>query len=607
MKMKKRKTQLDLFASKRDTPLRTSERQKDPAKVPDHLDVLLAAKVLSELDVHLARTLTRLARDPNPLVLLGAACISRFVSQGHVCADIKSIASTPISSTMDDESIWPERAPWCSALRESPLVGDEQNPWRPLVLDAEERLYLSRHWHYQQRLVSVLKEKSIQAGYDLAPKRIEKELSTLFPPDSISMTADQRAAVALATNKKLAIITGGPGTGKTFTVVMILAMLLRQAARQFLQDPRILLLAPTGKAASRLVESICAAKNSTWPTEIQSLLQRVPDTASTIHRALVTLKRQPNQFFYNAENPLPADIVIADEASMIDLALMTKLCEAVEPNAHLVLLGDKDQLASVEAGAILGDICAASHGLPGCVVELIHNHRFKEGSGIQLLAQAVKSGHVDKAIESLENRKLLDVEFIERPPTNDLQPIHPFLMEHHGSFPPSTGPICRLQHLSRFMILCAHKFDAKSINHEAASLLAQNKAGEDPWIDGEPIMITRNDYQLKLFNGDMGIISKVDSEWRAFFENRKPLSPARLPPYEPIYALTVHKAQGSEFNTVLLVLPTQPSPVLSRELVYTAITRAKKKVIVFAPQETLKQAIATPVTRASGLQKQLLQ
>ncbi|MCP4678151.1 MAG: exodeoxyribonuclease V subunit alpha [Deltaproteobacteria bacterium] len=548
------------------------------------IEILHREGALSDLDLHFARTMGELAGESRPLVLLGAAAASRFTGEGHVCAPLKQLAGAPIRTSRggDIEGLfWPDEELWLVELMSSSLVGDGSRP-TPLVLE-DDRLYLTRYWRYEQRLAALLNERA-----------------------------------GLADKSKLAIISGGPGTGKTSTVVRILAALIEQS-RPDHPLPRVLMMAPTGKAAARLAESIRNAKAATGPgalTCAQQIKEDIPEEATTIHRALGFRPDRPTRFRHDRENPLSADMVVVDEASMIDLALLTKLLDAVPANARLVLLGDRDQIASVEAGAVFGDICEA--GPKENIVHLTHSYRFETSSGIGNLAQAINTGGVDDALLSLTQGTLEGVDFIEIQNRVEVRrTIEPFVLENYVPCFEAGTPSERLGLFNNFRILCAHReglFGAAGLNRLVEEILRE--ADYLPpfanWYDGRPILITHNDHQLGLFNGDTGLVCRAgpgSRELTAAFDvgadGPRTISLSRLPSCETAFAMTVHKSQGSEFDHVAVVLPENPSPVITRELLYTAVTRAKKHVTLIGPRHVIAHAIKTRVERISGL-KQLL-
>jgi exodeoxyribonuclease V alpha subunit len=376
------------------------------------------------------------------------------------------------------------------------------------------------------------------------------------------------------------------------------------------------MMAPTGKAAARLAESIRNAKSADGPITLNcsdSTREAIPEEAKTIHRALGFLPGKPMQFKYGVENPLPADVVIVDEASMVDIALMTKLVEAVPPDSMLILLGDEHQLASVEAGAVFGDIATLKK-----TVHLTHSHRFGLESGIGALASAINAGSAERVLSELEKGDLPGVELIEMSDPRSIgSMIEPYVKEHYSALAGIEDPLRRLERFNEFRILAAHRrglAGAEGLNRAAEDTLRLFGAlqGRGEWYDGRPVLITRNDYRLKLFNGDVGLVCRRVSgsqELSTIFDsgdgNARWFDPSRLTGVETVYAMTVHKAQGSEFDSVLVVLPETRSPVVTRELLYTAVTRARKKVTLIAKREVLVQAIETPTERTSGLARLL--
>ncbi len=548
------------------------------------IGILHREDALLDLDFHFAVTMGELAGESSPLVLLGAAAASRFTGEGHVCAPLGQLAGAAIRTLRGVEIeglFWPDEEPWLAELASCSLVGDGSRP-APLVLE-DDRLYLTRYWRYEQRLAALLNERA-----------------------------------GLADKSKLAIISGGPGTGKTSTVVRILAALIEQAGPDG-PMPRVLMMAPTGKAAARLSESIRDAKAATGPGTLvcaPNIKEAIPEEATTIHRALGFRPDKPTRFRHDRENPLSTDMVIVDEASMIDLALLTKLLLAVPSHASLVLLGDRDQIASVEAGAVFGDICEA--GPQDNITHLTHSYRFETGSGIGNLAQATNAGKVDDALLNLTQGTLEGVDFVEiRDRTAIRRVIKPIVLENYGPYLEKNTPSERLGRFDRFRILCAHRegpFGAAGLNRLVEDILreADHLPPSANWYDGRPILITHNDHQLGLFNGDTGLVCRAgpgSRELTAAFDvgadGLRTISLSRLPPCETAFAMTVHKSQGSEFDRVVIVLPQNPSPVITRELLYTAITRAKKYVTIIGSQLVIAHAIKTPVERISGL-KQLL-
>ena len=599
------------------------------------LDLLLAEGVLEALDVRFARALETLAGESDPRVALGAALASAAPRLGDVCVDLRALTSSeplnPDGEPIDAE--WPALEGWLGALASSALTTADNSP---LVLDEHGGLYLRRYWRYQQTLVQAVERRASAQVDRLDRNALRAGLDRMFETTGRDL---QRLAAAVAVLRKLTVITGGPGTGKTTTVVRILALLQEQAAALGDSPLRVLLLAPTGKAAARMGEAIQQQlQDLELPTSIRS---NVPTTASTIHRALGWQPRTPTRFRHSRVDPLPADVVIVDEASMVDLALMTKLLDAVPQGARLILLGDKDQLASVEAGAILGDLChrhdgafsrafadtardlvpfdlqpadRSESGIWDCIVELDRSWRFEKSPGIGALARSVNAGDPEAAAKALQDH--VDVERIssdgESPP--ELL-IGERLRDGYADYLVHQDPMAVLEAFNRFRVLCAHRrgaYGAEHLNRVVRAELA--RVGTVPaagdWYHGRPVMVTRNDYGLNLFNGDVGVCLAEGSDamrvWFAGPDGRpRALHPARLPAHETVFAMTVHKSQGSEFDEVLLVLPPLASPILTRELVYTGVTRARKRVTILADEELLALSTRQQIQRSSGLRRAL--
>lgn len=617
------------------------------------LQALQSADVLSPLDVHFAKAIESIAPGQSMEVQLGAAFASRAIRMGHICADLRRILSKPLVDSEGTEVpiTLPPIFEWVMQLGQSKAVGDGQHA-TPLVFDGEARLYLTRYWQYQTQIATALRARALdRPASPIDQERLCNGLDRLFQATETQQPDPfQRLAAAVATLRQLAVISGGPGTGKTTTVVRVLALLIEQAFVIGDEPPRILLLAPTGKAAARLAESIAAGRDR---LDLDAdVLECIPATASTIHRSLGVRPHTPTRFIHHADNPLPADVVLVDEASMVDAALMAKLLAAVPPSARLILLGDKDQLASVEAGSILGDICHATNhdyslefvqqlksilgpevrahinakydqpGIWDCVVELKHSFRFSTEGGIGRLATSIKQGQGREAIAQLQGPDpTISIEELrgEPVPLVELQSV--VLTRVIDALQPyfqARSPQDRLHTLNHYRLLAANRHGLYgTLNLNAMIERGLELRGtierrfDQAWYDGQPVLITQNDYQLQLFNGDIGVIGPDDTgRLRAYFpgvDGTRAFLPSRLPPHESVYAMTVHKSQGSEFNRIGLVLPPAMSPLLTRELLYTAITRARTQLSVFGTDQVIIDAIERRVDRASGLTEALWQ
>jgi len=521
----------------------------------------------SYLDIHFKNFTAKLVKKDVAEVSLAAVLVSHYKEQGHICVELSGDMEIPVSPS--------ELENWRRKLERSPVVG-KPGEYKPLILDGRSRLYLYRYWEYQEKLANLIRKWVVQDAKDIDFKLLEEGLERLFPANQTEETDWQKVAAFTALTQRFCVISGGPGTGKTTTVAKILALLLEQNSRQ-----KIALAAPTGKAAARLQESILREK---MKSVFDGIRDAIPEEASTLHRLLGSIPDSP-YFHHNAKNRLSADIVVVDEASMVDMALMSKLVQAIAPDARLILLGDKDQLASVEAGAALGDICESE-----CrgIVQLRESYRFRGDSGIGAVSLAVNLGNADHALSCMKDETHGDIRWKELPRRDDLvrgirdtviQGFKDYLQAIHD-------PLKIFQQFEQFRILCALRkgpYGAVAVNKAAERILmGKNLIKPDKtWYEGRPVMITRNDYHLRLFNGDVGITlpdPEAGNGLRVFFPDAdglpRKVHPLRLPEHETVYAMTVHKSQGSEFDNVLLLLPDRDSPVLTRELIYTGVTRA---------------------------------
>lgn len=586
-------------------------------KMLARLEAARAAGTLRDVDTHLARHLLALDPQPQPELALAIAALSRANADGDVCLDLAGIAGGHLLA--DDERNLPGIAApalddWLAALRRSPLVATPERVAQqpaPLVLDAGNRLYLQKYFAFERAIVADI-ESRLARPRDVDDTALQQALDRGFPgraPDD-----RQREAAATAARHSFAVITGGPGTGKTTTVTRLLAVLLMLAGEQ---SPRIALAAPTGKAAARLGESIRAALDALRAAGIDdALLARIPVEAATIHRLLGW---QPGGFRHHAGNPLPVDVLVVDEASMIDLPLMSRLVAAVPASAQLVLLGDRDQLASVEAGSMLGDLCNrgnvgdSERPMARCIAVLTKSHRFSADSGIGAVARAANAGDASAAFAALASHA--DIAQQEVASTTIAAAVDTEVERHLAAYRHQHEPAAAIRAFNRFRFLCALRdgpFGVDNINRLVEFSLAQRGLidARQRHYDGRPLLVTRNDYGVQLFNGDTGLVLRDgDDVLRAFFlqgdGSLRRIALNRLPAHETCYAMTVHKSQGSEFDRVALVLPDSDSPVLGRELVYTGITRAKSSVAIWSPREVLAMAIGRRVERSSGLRDAL--
>jgi len=585
-----------------------------------NLNLLKEKEILLSLDVHFARFMVKLSENNDPLFAWSAALVSNWTARGHICVDLPQLADKPLPIDIETP-ICPSLDRWKSALQ-GVVIGKEGD-FAPLILDQKNRLYLYRYWEYQHKLAQALQYRLREPIKINFPHDLKKQLESLFPPHQLEHPDWQKIAALVAILKSFCVIAGGPGTGKTSTVVKILALLQMQSEKEL----QIALVAPTGKAAMRLRQSIIAAKKRL------ANVQNVPEETSTIHRFLRPLNDSP-YFYFNESRKIPVDVVVVDEASMVDLALMSKLVQALPLSSRLILLGDKDQLASVEAGAVLGDVCEnAQRGfsadfqqqlsyfineikelrplnnaspLQDAVVLLKHSYRFDSKNKIGRLAQAVNNGDADQAIEILRETgdEVIWLENSEEWKKYAKQGYESYLQ-------PIDNPQQILDEFQRFRVLCAHRqgqWGVAYLNRQIEELLGFSKQNQH--YAHRPVMITQNSYGLRLFNGDIGILLYENKRLFAFFENTdggyRQLPSARLPVHETAFAMTIHKSQGSEFERVLLLLPDQASPILTRELLYTGITRTKQRLILVGNEQIIRSAISTQIQRSSGLHDELL-
>lgn len=591
-------------------------------------------KLLRPLDVQFALTV---ATEDEPAVMLAAALLSRDAGEGHVCLPLARLTPDALANGSPLVSALFERAgepdDWQETLLASPAVGDGSTA-TPLILSGS-RLYLNRMWWNERRVAEFFAEQSALVEVDEA--RLAHALETLFPPGADTEVNWQKVAAAVALTRRISVISGGPGTGKTTTVAKLLAARVQMVDGE---KCRICLAAPTGKAAARLTESLGNALRQLPLNDQQKAM--LPEEASTLHR-LLGAQPGSQRLRHHAGNPLHLDVLVVDEASMIDLPMMSRLIDALPPRARVIFLGDRDQLASVEAGAVLGDICAwvnagysaeraaqlsrltgstvpagtgnAATALRDSLCLLQKSYRFGSNSGIGQLAAAVNRG--DKsAMRAVFNQGFSD---IERKPLNSVEEYQVMIDDALAGYAhylsrvhSNAAPEEIIAAFGEYQLLCALRegpFGVGGLNERLELALVRkgriSRLTHSRWYHGRPVMISRNDSALGLFNGDIGIALDQGQGIRVWFPlpdgNIKSVQPSRLPEHETAWAMTVHKSQGSEFDHAALILPGQIVPVITRELVYTAITRARKRLSLYADERMLAQAIATRTERRSGL------
>ncbi|MFZ5724424.1 MAG: exodeoxyribonuclease V subunit alpha [Pseudomonadota bacterium] len=566
---------------------------------PEWLAPLRAARAAGELrdvDVHLARHLLALADGPAGTgVAQTIARLSRAQGDGDICLDLAAREDRRAELL-------------ASGLAALPAAAGTT----PLVLDAGHRLYLRKYFVFEQQVAQDLLARAVDAPL-AGDDAVEDALDARVAAGDVD--PQQRAAARIALRRRLAVITGGPGTGKTTTVARILAAMLAVDA---VAPSRIRLAAPTGKAAARLGESIRTAKARLLAAGGNaSLIERIPEQAQTLHR-LLGIRPDTRRPRHGRDHPLPLDVLVIDEASMIDLPSMARTLAALPPTARLVLLGDAHQLASVEAGAVLGDIChgldaGSTSPLAASLAQLVTSHRFRDDSGIGALARAVKDGDSVRTLAVADTDPSVSLQASSTPDDLAATAINAW----RDTFT-ATDVVTAAARFDRFRILCALRegpAGVRTVNAGIEQALADagliaSDATAATFYRGRPLLVTENDYGIALFNGDVGLVwPDDDGVLRACFVaadgsvRRLPL--ARLPAHETCYAMTVHKSQGSEFDHVALVLPGTDSPVLGRELVYTGVTRAKSSVTIQASREVLTMAVERRIRRSSGLRDAL--
>lgn len=591
----------------------------------------LADMPLGPLERAFVASLQRLDdRAGEPVLAAAALCCAALVN-GDVCLVLPRWAGQRAWPEVGGGIVLPRHEEWMAQLRASSLVG-EPGAFAPLILDGE-RLYLARYHHYETQLAEQLLARG-SADPEVDEAQLADSLTRLFARNTQAGPDWQRLAAAQAVRRNLAVISGGPGTGKTTTVVRLLAALLEQPGGERLA---IGLAAPTGKAAARMAEAIRNAKAQLPVSD--AIKAALPEEARTLHRLLGSRGDSP-RVRHHAASPLPLDVLVVDEASMVDLALMAKLVDALPASARLILLGDKDQLSAVEAGAVFAELCegrgftpetaatlqrltgqpvepqAPSSRLGDAVVLLTHSHRFAGDSGIGELARRINGGDAAGTLNLLKEDRA-DLTWQASPSPTALldrleQGYAPYLSAARQGDVAATFAA-----FNGFRALTAQRQGAWGVEGINEALEARFKRrfslpSRERWYPGRAIMVRQNDYALGLFNGDIGICLASENGLRVFFESAgeseatyRPFSPARLPSHDSAFAMTVHKSQGSEFSEVLLALPDTASPLLTRSLFYTGITRAKHKVEIWALPARLAEAVNTRAERAAGLAERL--
>ncbi|VTM74457.1 Exodeoxyribonuclease V alpha chain [Raoultella planticola] len=591
-------------------------------------------RLLRPLDVQFA---LMVAQEAHPAVKLAAAVLSRDAGEGHVCLPISRLRTDEFLSgktnELREQLLAQAGVPddWSALLLASEAVSDGERP-TPIVL-CGDRLYLNRMWRNELTVARFFNEANQVVDVDEA--LLAQTLDALFPASD--ETDWQKVAAAVALTRRISVISGGPGTGKTTTVARLLAALI-QTTRQ--PRCRIRLAAPTGKAAARLTESLGEALRRLPLTDEQKAL--LPTEASTLHR-LLGAQPGSQRMRYHAGNPLHLDVLVVDEASMIDLPMMARLIDALPEHGRVIFLGDRDQLASVEAGAVLGDICAwvnagytagraaqlerlTGHPVPAgesdvagalrdslCLLQ--KSYRFGSHSGIGSLARAVNNGD-RHGVRATLRQAFEDIVLHPLSTTEEYEAMLEQSQAGYGRYlqllRERAEPEALIAAFGEFQLLCALRdgpYGVSGVNEQLEQMLNRRRAITLPrhsrWYEGRPVMISRNDSALGLFNGDIGIALERGEGLRVWFPmpdgSIKSVQPSRLPEHDTAWAMTVHKSQGSEFDHAALILPAKIVPLVTRELVYTAITRAKQRLSIYADEQVLTQSIVARTERRSGL------
>jgi len=599
--------------------------------------------LLSPLDQQFASRLAKLYDESADGIRWALAVACRQEAAGHVCADLMRLDREGLVTEMAGEvrahsvlATHDSVHEWIAELRESVLVdssGDDSSADsepRPLVLDSHGRLFLRRAHRHQIELAERIRARAERAHLAIDWSWADNSIARLIPGDE---SEDDPARQALRTGlaRPLSVVTGGPGTGKTTMVARLIALLAEEAQAAGRVVPRVRLLAPTGKAAAAMANAFARGRDSLdISIEVRDALPRV---AETIHRALHRQTRL-DAFGRPSRIRLDADVVIVDEASMVDLELMNRLFDACEEVPRIVLLGDPGQLASVDAGAVLFEMCdgaapdrlvspfseraapgSAAEGLAESIVTLRKSHRFDEAGGIGQLAQAIREGDAEAVIDLLADPGLPEISRCDAVSSESV--VAQLIEASHGMHVEIEGARDsknKLDRMGLYRVLCAHRRGPLGVEalcerlDEAAAAIRQttSRAG---WWRGRLLLVTRNAPDQDLWNGDVGLVEETETGLRALFPDGaggvRALSAGRLPSHESAIAMSVHKSQGSEFDVVDLVLGDVASPLMTRELLYTGVTRARQRLRIFASDSALRDMVGRRVQRDSGLGERL--
>ncbi|MFG1495632.1 exodeoxyribonuclease V subunit alpha [Saccharospirillum sp. HFRX-1] len=585
------------------------------------LDLNRHLEGVAELDLLLAERLCEFLNCQDDWLFHSLVGVSQALQQGHACLQLSHWAGRFEWRAEDDPDSgyrFPALEEWIEKLSALPIGPDDN---APVVFDLD-RLYLRRYWRFETKLAAALGSR-LNAPVDANLKTAKQVLTDLF--GSSDTTNWQQIAAANALLNRFTVIAGGPGTGKTFTVTRLLALLAATAT----DLPVIKLAAPTGKAAQRLGESIRAAKAGLLGPVDMLTLDAIPETASTLHRLLGVI---PNQldFRHNDRNLLELDILVVDEVSMVDLPLMTRLFRALPEHARVIFLGDADQLPSVAAGSVLADLAERPHpgyskarktqlkqlgiglengssGSADYLSYLYDSRRFGPNSGIGQLAREVIDGQSDASLATLKGEHS-DVQWLGD--NNLYAQIDAWTRTWYQPIAQAENLSEAFDRLFQFRLLCPTRVGPRGVEALNERIERQLNPNREPAYRGQPIMITENHYGVGLYNGDIGLLWPDDNgqllAWFPEGESHRPVAPGRLPRHETVYAMTIHKTQGSEFERVALVLPETPSAMLTRELIYTGLTRAKQELVVFGGEGVWLEGVRMRVERHSGLKERLL-
>ena len=541
-----------------------------------------AAEVLAPADVHVAQRITALGGEPGESVALAVALAVRALRGGSVCVDLTTVAA----EVGDDGLPWPSPEAWLAAVASSRLVT------APAVLHLyrDRLVYLDRYWLEEQQVARDVLALSAPTSSAVSATALDR----LFPLPSF---AEQRAAADIALSQSVTVLTGGPGTGKTTTVARLLALIAEAQDR-----PRIALAAPTGKAAARLQEAVAAEVADLTAVDRERLGEL---RAVTLHRLLGSRPDTSTRFRHDRANRLPHDVIVVDETSMVSLTMMARLLEAVRPETRLILVGDPDQLASVQAGAVLADLVEGMSARPDTrVAALATSHRF--GASIGRLATAIRGGDADRVLELLRGGDE-HIEFAEttEPASRLREVLVPHALRVREAAVLGVGASA-LELLGEHRLLCAHRdgpFGVAHWNAQVERWLTEEtgQAMWSPWYAGRPLLVTANDYGLGVYNGDTGVVVATAQHGLRAYVGATSFATSRLGDVETMYAMTIHKSQGSQAKEITVLLPPEESRLLTRELFYTAVTRAKEKIRVIGPEASVRAAVQRRATRASGL------